>query len=230
MNATVNNAQSDRCAQAAGADGTRARIHAPGTPAELVAIQGGAAPVAQRPLGEHLVEVGLVTPAAVREAMALQAGMPGRRLGWILVMLDWLTRDELDRVIASRVGIPSVSLAGYPVPRDMARRLPVAVARSANLAFVHEDERHVWVAFADVSDAAAVALARFAAFAAGKRVVAVQASRGDIEQFNNRRDPSWVAPVHPYLGKPTRPWVDIAKPDWKAMPQDSLDFVSYATH
>lgn len=230
MNAKAKTAQPAQRAHATGADGTLARIHVPGTPAELLAIEGGAAPVAQRPLGEHLVEVGLVSQAAVREAMALQAGMPGRRLGWILVMLDWLTRDELDRVIASRVGIPSVSLAAFPVPRDMPRRLPVAIARSANMAFVHEDERHVWVAFADVTDARAVALARFAAFAAGKRVVAVQASRGDIEQFNNHRDPSWVAPVHPYLGKPTRPWVDIAKPEWKAMPQDSLDFVAYAAH
>ena len=62
--------------------------------------------VDRRKLGELLVETGLLTRAKLEEALNSQKGT-GRRLGQVLVELEFISEDEMAFALAMQLRCPS---------------------------------------------------------------------------------------------------------------------------
>lgn len=200
-----------------------ARVHELHGPQDLVALDRPAPSPVRCRIGEQLVAEGLVTRAALAEALALQPGLKGRRLGWILVMLDELERTELDRVLAARQGVPSVTLWRYRADPGHCNRFSAATSRRFGIALLHEDERAAWVAFANPFDQGSRELATFLL---GKRIVALRVESSEIESFVSRLGTGTQA--GPQSGAP---WQrsGAANASVRAGPgaRGSLDFLSF---
>jgi len=146
-------------------------------------------------LGEHLLAAGVVTAEGLREALALQPRLADRRLGWILTTLGRLRQDDLDRVLAARKGVVTVSLSGFRPSIDYTQRLPFEVARRFGMVLLHEEEGVSWVAAADAQNPH---LREVATFALGRRVVLLRAGRREFDTYLRERDPRTVALRSPY--------------------------------
>lgn len=187
-------------------------------------------------LGEHLLAAGVVSPEGLREALALQPRLPGRRLGWILTMLDHLKREDLDRVLAARMGVVTVSLAAFRPSADYSQRLTFETARRFGMVLLHEDERTSWVAVTDASDPKA---REVASFALGKRVVLVQAGRRELDTYVREMDPrtatlrgAYYDAIQGLRGQQNERPLDYdailgARGHQGHAPPGSLDFVTY---
>jgi hypothetical protein len=196
-------------------------VYALRRPEDALAFDGSTPPPAHRRIGEHLLACGAITPDGLVEALALQPGLPGRRLGWILVMLGRLEQQALDRVLAARLGVVSVSLRGLRTPVEHRQRIPAATAKRLGIALVHEDARTAWVAFADTTDPRA---REAATFVLGKRIVALHAGRSEVLALLGERDPDRAELGSPYYDATQRR--GEAAIDARLVPADSLDFVS----
>jgi Type II secretion system (T2SS), protein E, N-terminal domain len=80
------------------------------------------------PLGELVVEAGLVTPADLAWALA-EAAAKRRRLGEILIEEEFVSRDDLMRLLAEQRGMPYVDLKTVEQDPDAANLLPPSTAR-----------------------------------------------------------------------------------------------------
>lgn len=65
-------------------------------------------------LGDALVQENLITALQRDAALAMQAGDRRKLLGEILVESGAVTREEVRRVLAEQLGVPSVNLAAFP--------------------------------------------------------------------------------------------------------------------
>ena len=73
------------------------------------------------PIGEALLNLGLVTPAQLDRALELQRGdVP---LGEMLVSSGVISRSNLETAIAHKMGYPLVDLTRFPVEEAAARML-----------------------------------------------------------------------------------------------------------
>jgi type IV pilus assembly protein PilB len=69
-------------------------------------------------LGDMLVAAGIVTPADIDEALAVQKGS-GRRLGEVLVSLGKVTEHQLAQVLSNQLSIPWVNLHHVDFSREL---------------------------------------------------------------------------------------------------------------
>lgn len=58
-----------------------------------------------KPLGEQLLELGLLTPAQLQQALAIQKAAPDKLLGQVLVDNGMLSAQEFETFMQSRIGI-----------------------------------------------------------------------------------------------------------------------------
>ncbi len=68
-------------------------------------------------MGEILISKGIITREQLNEALAhkdLKSGETGL-LGRVLVRLGFCTEEDIARTVAERVGVPFISLEGYPI-------------------------------------------------------------------------------------------------------------------
>jgi len=78
------------------------------------------------PIGEPLLNLGLITPAQLSRALAVQRGdVP---LGEMLVSAGIISRSNLETAIAHKMGYPLVDLTRFPVDEAAARMLPLRIA------------------------------------------------------------------------------------------------------
>ncbi|MDG4811878.1 ATPase, T2SS/T4P/T4SS family [Hydrogenovibrio sp. 3SP14C1] len=82
-------------------------------------------------LGEHLVQKGLISPDQLRIALTEQK-ITGKKLGEVLITLDFLTEEISRKVVGNAVGYSSMSLKGV-VPDSNALRLISESFARANL-------------------------------------------------------------------------------------------------
>jgi type IV pilus assembly protein PilB len=82
----------------------------------------------KRPLGDILIQAGLLVPAQLQQALEVQKST-GLRLGEILVSLGHLSETDVARAIATQLGIPFIPDHEVHVEMELARLVPPAVAR-----------------------------------------------------------------------------------------------------
>ena len=125
-------------------------------------------------LGGLLVELGLLQPHDLQEALALQAQRPGTPLGEILTDQHFVSEADVIDVLADTLGLVPVALDRQPADAVLVRRAGVRTCRQHAFVPVSRDAGRVLVAFADPLDRQHVEAAR-AAFGPG--LVAGIASR-----------------------------------------------------
>jgi type IV pilus assembly protein PilB len=99
---------------------------------------------ARRRLGEVLVAKGTISPDQLEQALSRQhetaPGQRRRRLGAVLVELGYATEEEIAAALAEALGLELVDLSRQPVPREIIRVLPRAVARRHGVIPIAETE------------------------------------------------------------------------------------------
>lgn len=111
------------------------------------------------PLGVLVVEAGLVTPADLEWALG-EAADRRRRLGEVLLEEEYVSADELVRLLAEQRGMPYLDLTALEPDPDALRLLPAATARLFRTLPVGFAQGLPVVAVADPTDELALARAR----------------------------------------------------------------------
>ena len=97
-----------------------------GTRRELLAAIDRQRTMPVLPLGQSLLDLGLVTPEQLERALALPGN--GTPLGERLVEIGVISRSDLNTAIAHKMGYPLVDLTRFPIDLAAARKLPLRAA------------------------------------------------------------------------------------------------------
>jgi len=113
-----------------------------------------------RPLGEILLEMGLVNAEQISVALDEQKGSH-KRLGEILVGRGLLTRDQVLRGLCQRFGVPYVNLRTFDIDPRAVGLVPGHFARKHLVMPLLLDQDRLLVALPDPSDAELINMLRF---------------------------------------------------------------------
>ncbi len=105
----------------------------------------------KKPLGDILIQAGLITPDQLAKALEVQK-VSSLRLGEVLVALGFLTEADVSRAIAGQLGISFVPDHLLHVDLLYARLIPPQVARKTNALPLREEFGQLFVAMADPLD------------------------------------------------------------------------------
>ena len=101
-----------------------------------------------RPLGELLIDKGLITEEQLQEALTQQKAS-GKKLGHILVQLKMLKERSLTDVLAEQLGLPLVDLSRTEIDPEVVALLSEDDARRLSALPTHRDGTRIEVAVAD---------------------------------------------------------------------------------
>ncbi len=107
--------------------------------------------LAQKPLGELLIERGKLDHQALERALRLQEES-GEKLGQLLVTLGLVAQRDVAEVLAAQLGLPLVDAGGYPEFPILEERVSARFLRESRALPVREDETEVTLAMADPTD------------------------------------------------------------------------------
>src|SRR6202012_4804844 len=82
-----------------------------------------------RRIGEVPGAENVITEAQLKSALEAQALDRKKQLGRILIDQGLLTEEDLNRVMAQKLGIPEVSIKRFPVDPKAVRAIPANFAR-----------------------------------------------------------------------------------------------------
>ncbi|KIM11570.1 MAG: hypothetical protein KU37_05030 [Sulfuricurvum sp. PC08-66] len=105
------------------------------------------------PLGQLLLQEGLVTQAQIDVALRVQA-VDKRFLGEILVAQDFLSSAQIAQAVAKQQGVPYVVLHEVVIDTALLRLLPREMAQAQQLLPLFVREGELWVAAKDLHDIA----------------------------------------------------------------------------
>lgn len=105
----------------------------------------------KKPLGDILIEAGLIGPDELAKALEVQK-VSSLRLGEVLVALGFLTEADVARAVAGQLSIPFVPDHLLQVDLLFARLLPPQVAKKTSALPLREEFGHLFVAMADPLD------------------------------------------------------------------------------
>jgi type II secretory ATPase GspE/PulE/Tfp pilus assembly ATPase PilB-like protein len=128
-------------------------------------------------LGETLVELGYLTESELEEALAIEARDRSTPLGQILADMGVVDAEVVNAVIARKLGIPFVSLKSFPIPPEVLKRIPAAVAQRFHTVPVAEADNALVIAVENPIDMAKLEELRFVA---GSKLLPVMAAGEDI--------------------------------------------------
>lgn len=114
-----------------------------------------------RKLGDLLKEAGLIDDFQLQSALSHQRNWGGK-LGSILIELEFVSEEELARVIAEKLRIPHANLFEPEVPEDVIKLIKIDVARKYRVVPVKQDKNTLMLAMADPLDIDAIDSIRFA--------------------------------------------------------------------
>lgn len=143
-----------------------------------------------KPLGQAIVELGLLTREQIDAALAKQKASPGKPLGEVLVDLKLLTTDEIKGVMAKRLGIPQVDLRKYEVDDEIRDKVPVALCFKHRFIPILVHKGNLVVAMDNPMASEAFEAIRFAC---GYKVIPVLAQWVDIKPAlaKNQKQAYW---------------------------------------
>lgn len=114
------------------------------TPAELLAAIARQQHMPVLPIGQSLLDLGLVTPEQLERALATKQG--DEPVGEALVRTGVITQGDLHTAIAHKMGYPLVDLARFPIDPTVAHKLPLRLAVKHRSLPIMVDKGHVIVA------------------------------------------------------------------------------------
>jgi type IV pilus assembly protein PilB len=164
-------------------------------------------------LGDMLTMAGIVTPADVEEALAIQKGS-GRRLGAVLVELGKVSEHQLAQVLSNQLSIPWVNLHHVDFSRELLNLVPADLAEMAAIVPVYVRKvRHqgdtLFVATDDPLNEVALALVSTHVGMPVKPMVAGSSDvRGAVRAYYGREVP---APAPRVENKPLIPSIPPAE-------------------
>jgi hypothetical protein len=119
------------------------------SPAELLQALERQRHMQVRPIGQSLLELGLLTERQLAHALATHQGeLP---LGESLVAAGTLSRYDLQIAIAFKMGYPYVDLSRFPIDADVATMLPAHVALQSRALPLMRDKLRLIVAVDDLT-------------------------------------------------------------------------------
>jgi type IV pilus assembly protein PilB len=102
----------------------------------------------ERPLGDILVENGVITPLQLDEALQRQR-LTGDMLGRILVRMAHCEERDIIEALAMQNGMERIDLTKLKIPQDVIRKVPPDVAKFYNIIPVRIVDGALMVAMAD---------------------------------------------------------------------------------
>jgi DNA-binding response OmpR family regulator len=136
------------------------------------------AAVPKKPLGQLLVQRGILSPPQLRQALEFQRGS-GRRLGSECFLRGFAGEARLLAALSEQAGVPGISLGDLLLPLVVLEAVPEVMSRKCRLLPVRLDGGCLFVAMADPQDSVTI---------------------GEVAFISNRRVVAWVALDAP-LGK-----------------------------
>ena len=148
-----------------------------GTPEELFVALDAQSNTRVKPLGEALLDLGLVTRGMLDRAVSEQGSEREKPLGEVLVAAGLLSRADLQTALAHKMGYPLVDLARFPIDMQAARNLSqrAMIEHSAVPLVLRGDSLVV-----AVDDLARIPRLQSLQGLAGLKIIPVLASRGHI--------------------------------------------------
>lgn len=104
------------------------------------------------PIGQHLVEKGLITEEQLMEVLAKQKESKGRMFGDVLADMKLVTDVQFAEVLAERLNVPFVDLDNQELIPDVVKRIPEATARKYNVIALNKVGRRLTVATSEPSN------------------------------------------------------------------------------
>ena len=102
----------------------------------------------QKPLGQLLKEMELVTEGQIQEALMVQREKGGA-LGDIMVELAMISREDLQLALGAQLGMEVVNLREAEIPADVIARLPLAMAKVLEVIPIKFEKNTLVVAMAN---------------------------------------------------------------------------------
>jgi len=113
------------------------------------------APPKTRPLGERLIEAGLLTPEQLRISLKEQK-RTREMLGQILVRLGFVTQDQIEAALAQESGTVQKNLEFVEIDLDAVKLITEEIARKYKLIPISRESDILTVAMVDTFDVVAV--------------------------------------------------------------------------
>ena len=101
------------------------------------------------PIGQYLVQKGLITEQQLQEVLAKQKEQKGRLFGDIVVEMKYVTDVEFAKVLAERLNVPYIDLDNTELIPDIVKKIPEATARKYNVIAVSKMGKRMTVATDD---------------------------------------------------------------------------------
>lgn len=102
-------------------------------------------------LGDLLVKAQVISQAQLEQAL-IEQQRTGRRLGRVLVDLNYLTEQRLLDVLSQQLNIPYINLNHYQFIPELVQRLPEVQARRFRVLLLAEQDQGYLLAMADPTD------------------------------------------------------------------------------
>lgn len=147
------------------------------TAEELKSVSAQRADFSSRPLGQILVDAGLISKKDLEEGLASLERAPGKRLGDLLVETGRLTTTELHEALARQFDLPFVDLRKFEVDPSVLTVIPAALARKYNFMPLMFHDDHLYIAIENPHDVDAVNALRFVI---GRNVEVAVSTQEDI--------------------------------------------------
>lgn len=147
------------------------------TPQQLFAALDAQRTAPIKPLGDALIDLGLVTRAVLERVVSQLSSERERPLGEELVAAGLLDRADLKTALAHKMGYPMVDLSRFPVDAQAVRKLPQRSMVEHNALPLLQDGERLIVA---IDDLARVPRLQSLQASAGLKLVPVLASCAQI--------------------------------------------------
>jgi Type II secretion system (T2SS), protein E, N-terminal domain len=169
------------------------------TPEQMLAAAQAQQKAAIRPLGESLLELGLVTQQELDRAVRTQAQAHNEQpLGEALVGAGLITGTDLQTALAHKMGYPVVDLLRFPVDDKAVKRFSAAVMHEHRALPLMQDGNRLFVA---VDSLTSVATLKSLQSVAGLELVPVIAPRGRLSvalAANIKSSDVWASNITAY--------------------------------
>jgi len=80
-----------------------------------------------KPLGELLIEKGIINRAQIKKALKVQKERGGL-IGEIIVSLGFAKEEDIAHVLSLQYGFPYLPLESYDIPKELVKIIPKQVA------------------------------------------------------------------------------------------------------
>ena len=106
------------------------------------------------PIGEHLIEKGLITAEDLQRVLAAQKDEKnkGKKMGDLLQEMGLVTENQFSEVLAERLNITFVDVDNFELIPDIVKKIPEDKARKYNCIALNKIGRRLTVATDNPSD------------------------------------------------------------------------------